>query len=75
MSREEEALKCQVCGREASEDLCRYHSATKEKIEAAYPLWVKAYGRIEWKEFLGSVKRNVQTGRWAKETAEYLQGV
>jgi hypothetical protein len=75
MSWEEEALKCPVCGREASKDMCPHHSAAKEKIEAAYPLWVKAYGRIEWEEFLDSVKRNVQTGRWAKETAEYLQGV
>ncbi len=67
-------MKCPVCEREAPADLCQYHLAAKEKVEVTYPLWVKAYGRMEWREYLDNVKRNVQTGQWAKEIAEFLQG-
>jgi len=34
---------------------------------------VKAYGNMEWKDFLDNVKRNPQTGQWAKEIAEVLK--
>jgi hypothetical protein len=68
-------VKCLVCERVAVSDLCLYHKAAKENIEAAYPRWVKAYGAIEWKEYLDNVKRNVQTGQWAKEIAEFLVNV
>jgi hypothetical protein len=66
-------MKCHICGREAVSDLCRYHAEAKEKVRAAYPLWVKAYGSIEWNDFLDNVKRNPQTGQWAKEIAELLR--
>lgn len=67
-------MKCQICGRDAAADLCAYHQAAKEKVRAAYALWVNAYGRIEWKDYLDNVKRNPQTGQWAKEIAESLGG-
>jgi hypothetical protein len=67
-------MKCRLCGREAVAELCAYHEAARERVKAAYPRWVRAYGRIEWKEYLDNVKRNVQTGQWAKEIAEFLQG-
>jgi sarcosine oxidase delta subunit len=70
----EGAMKCPVCEREASEEFCVYHSAANERVRAAYPLWVRAYGEIEWKGYLDSVKRNPQTGQWAKEIAEFLRG-
>ncbi len=70
----EALMKCAVCGREGPADLCAHHAAAKRRIEAAYPLWVKAYGSYDWKEYLDNVKRNVQTGQWAKEIAEFLQG-
>jgi len=54
-------------------DLCRYHAEAKENVRAAYSLWVKAYGRIEWRDYLDNVKRNPQTGQWAKEIAEFLR--
>jgi hypothetical protein len=41
-------------------------------VQANYKLWVKAYGRMDWKDYLDNVKRNVQTGQWAKEIAELL---
>ena len=74
VSREEETMKCPLCGRASDQNLCNYHSAAKERLEAAYPLWVRAYGSIEWNAYLDSVKRNPQTGRWAKEIAEFLGG-
>jgi hypothetical protein len=67
-------MKCPICGREAVPDLCRYHTEAKERVREAYPFWVKAYGNIEWKDFLDNVKRNPQTGQWAKEIAEFLRG-
>ena len=73
VSGEETALICPVCGREAAVDLCSYHQAAKENVLAAYLIWVKAYGGAEWKGYLSGIKRNVQTGQWAKEMAEYLE--
>jgi hypothetical protein len=74
MSGEEEVMKCPLCGRESVSGLCLYHEAAKEKVKAAYPLWVNAYGGMEWKDYLDNVKRNVQTGQWAGEIAELLKG-
>jgi len=70
----EEEMKCTICRREAVADLCAYHTEAREKVKGAYPAWVKAYGRIEWEDYLDKVKRNVQTGQWAKEIAELLKG-
>ncbi len=67
-------MKCPLCGRETISEFCRYHEEAKEKVQQAYPLWVKAYGRIEWRDYLDNVKRNPQTGQWAKEIAEALKG-
>ena len=66
-------MKCPLCRREALVDLCRYHAEAKENVRTAYALWVKAYGRIEWRDYLDNVKRNPQTGQWAKEIAEFLR--
>jgi len=66
-------VKCRLCEKEAVTDLCGHHQSAKENLERAYPRWVKAYGGIEWKDYLDNVKRNVQTGRWAKEVAELLE--
>jgi hypothetical protein len=67
-------MKCPLCGREAVSGLCAYHESAKERVEAAYPIWVKAYGGIGWRDYLDNVKRNPQTGQWAKEIAGFLQG-
>jgi hypothetical protein len=67
-------VKCRLCGRDAVRELCSYHEAAKERVQEAYPLWVRAYGGIDWKDYLDSVKRNPQTGQWVKEIAEFLRG-
>ena len=67
-------MKCVICGRETVRQLCTYHEDAKERVEAAYSRWVNAYARFEWKDYLDTVKRNPQTGQWAKEIAEFLRG-
>lgn len=67
-------MKCRACSREAVADLCLYHSEAKDKLQAAYPRWVEAYGTLGWKDYLDSVKHNLQTGQWVKEIAELLAG-
>ncbi len=67
-------MKCDVCGREGVSDLCAGHGAARENLKAAYPLWVRAYGGMEWKDYLDNVIHNVQTGRWVKEVAVLLRG-
>ena len=67
-------MKCKLCRRDAVSEFCAYHQAAKERVREAYPLWVRAYGAVEWKAYLDNVKRNVQTGQWAKEIAEFLEG-
>ena len=71
---EEEGMKCKLCDRETSSGLCRYHEEAKRKVEAGYHLWAKAYGAMEWKDYLDKVKHNGQTGQWAKEIVEMLEG-
>ena len=71
---EEGRMKCVLCSREAAGELCRRHSRAKERVEAAYPLWVKAYGGMDWKAYLDRVITNAETGQWAKEVAGLLEG-
>ena len=65
-------MKCKACHRDAEVDFCLYHAAAKTKLEATYPRWVRAFGGMEWKEYLDNVKRDPQTGQWAKEVARLL---
>ncbi len=66
-------MKCLLCERETASELCQYHQAAKERVQSAYRLWVEAYGRLEWKDFLHRVIHSDQTGQWAKEIAELLE--
>jgi len=68
-------MKCKLCERVAISDLYKYHSETRQKVEESYRLWVKAHGKIEWMEFLDKVKRNKQTGQWAKGIVIMLEGL
>lgn len=66
-------MKCLACNREAVDDVCRFHSAARERVRAAYPLWKRAYGKIDWEDYLDNIKRNPQTGQWAKEVADLMR--
>ena len=67
-------MKCLVCDREAVTDLCEYHREAKARVEAAISQWRDAYGDIEWKDCLGRIARNDQTGQWAAEVARLMLG-
>jgi hypothetical protein len=68
-------MKCVLCNRRAVSDLCTYHERAKRKVEAGYRVWAEAYGEMKWKDYLDKVKRNEQTGQWAKEIAKMLEGL
>ena len=68
----EGGMKCALCEREAAADLCRYHAQAKASIEAAFSHWKRAYGTLEWTDYLDRIKRNPRTGQWAKEAAGFL---
>ena len=69
-------MKCKLCPSEsaAASGLCRYHEAARENVEAAYASWQDAYGELGRKSYLDRIKRNHETGQWAKEVAESLEG-
>jgi hypothetical protein len=67
-------MKCEICGREASGDLCVYHERAREHLESAYASWARAYGGITRRAYLDRVITNAQTGQWAKEVAQLLAG-
>ena len=66
-------MKCRLCSRDATSDLCPYHEEARERVKSTYHQWVNAYGSIEWRDYLKRVVENVQTGDWAREAAEMLQ--
>jgi len=68
-------MKCRICGLEGESDLCPRHLRAKAAVEAAYPRWVRAYGGMDRKVYLDNVKRNPQTGQWAREIAGFLEGI
>ena len=67
-------MKCLLCGRAATVELCRYHQEAREAVEAAYPRWREAYGELGRKAYLDRVITNGQSGQWAKEVARLLVG-
>jgi hypothetical protein len=67
-------MKCRLCSREATDELCRYHERAKERVQSAYRGWARAYGGMDWKVYLDRVITNGETGQWAKEVAELLAG-
>ena len=66
-------MKCPLCWREGAPDLCQYHLGAKERVEEGFQAWRRAYGGIDWKDYLDNIKRREQTGQWAKEIVELLE--
>lgn len=65
---------CLLCKRRTASGstLCGNHQLAKSNLDAAYPAWKEAYGGMSWKQYLSEVKRNPQTGDWARDVAELL---
>jgi len=65
-------VKCELCERTAVGGLCEYHEEAKRRVEANFSRWKNAYGSLGWSEYLDKIKRNPETGQWAKEAASFL---
>jgi hypothetical protein len=65
--------KCTACHRIAlsGSKYCLHHKQAFDSIMINhYKVWVKAYGRISWEEFLTKLSSMQETGRWIKEVIE-----
>jgi hypothetical protein len=65
--------KCTACHRKAlsgGSKYCLHHKQAFDSMINHYKAWVKAYGRISWKEFLTKLSSMQETGRWIKEVIE-----
>jgi len=61
--------KCTVCHRKAlsGDKYCVHHKQAFDNIINHYKVWVNAYGRISWEEFLIKLSGMQETGSWVKE--------
>ncbi|NHJ12279.1 MAG: hypothetical protein EAX95_01315 [Candidatus Thorarchaeota archaeon] len=66
---------CEVCGRPVMETdrFCAYHQEAFEALSKTYEEWDRAYGGMEWYEYLSQVVEAEGTGRWVIEVAEILK--
>ena len=65
--------RCVVCGRRAvsgNVKLCRYHLAAVERLRETYREWQKRERGINWREYLTTVRKRRETGKWVKEVIE-----
>ncbi len=61
--------KCIICSRKAllAEKYCAYHKQAFDNMINHYKVWVNAYGRTSWEEFLIKLSGMQETGSWIKE--------
>ncbi len=61
--------KCVACHRKALLDdkYCVHHKQAFDNMVNHYKVWVNAYGRISWEEFLNKLLGMQETGSWVKE--------
>ncbi|MHA1239074.1 MAG: hypothetical protein ACTSSJ_07580 [Candidatus Odinarchaeia archaeon] len=66
-------MPCPVCGEdsEIEDGFCEKHHKAHENIKTMFSEWKKALN-ISWEEYLGKIIENDNTGKWAKEVADYL---
>jgi hypothetical protein len=63
--------KCVVCGFFSEERLCFRHRLAAKSLLEAYSYWRDALG-ASFRDYLQQILRRSETGRWAKELAEYI---
>jgi hypothetical protein len=72
LERRKEALKCNICSREASETgYCMLHHRAYKNILEKFKIWQKA-SDLTWTQYLVEIQKNSLTGEWAKEVAKHL---
>ncbi|TFG07586.1 hypothetical protein EU522_00590 [Candidatus Thorarchaeota archaeon] len=66
---------CIICGRPAQERnrFCKYHQSAFEALTKTYEEWNKAFGGIEWYEYLKEVLEAEGTGLWVNEVVEIIR--
>jgi len=64
-------MRCEICGREASSQLCDSHKKAYENLVEKYKVWKEA-ADITWTEYLNEILRNPNSGLWVKEVAKQL---
>lgn len=66
---------CQICNRLVRETdrFCTYHQEAFEALSKIYYEWDKAYGGLDWIEYLRQVIEVEGTGKWVIEVAEVLK--
>ncbi len=67
----QQAQKCVVCGFFSEGRLCFRHRLAAKSLLEAYSFWRDALG-VSFRDYLQQILRRSETGRWAKELAEYV---
>ena len=68
---------CMICGMESVENeenimLCRNHYEALLNLKEAYGTWVKAFGTLDFHEYLRKVSRLSISGKWVREVANSI---
>jgi len=64
-------MSCPVCGAPSENVLCSAHWRAYRKLLAAYKVWHQAL-EISWRDYLGRVEGNTNSGRWVREICTFL---
>jgi hypothetical protein len=64
--------RCQICDRVGASDkgYCHYHDLAYKSLFYNFIKWKKAYGNIEWNNYLEKVLKLRGTGDWVKDVIE-----
>ena len=64
-------MRCAICSKESSDELCDWHSMTYQRLKETFKLW-ECTMEITWERFLEEVKHIPNSGSWAREVAAYI---
>ncbi|NHI83370.1 MAG: hypothetical protein EAX81_03610 [Candidatus Thorarchaeota archaeon] len=66
---------CIICGRPIQEEhrFCRYHQNAYEELRKMFDRWEKAYGSMQWHDYLEGVLKAEGTGIWVAEVIEAIK--
>jgi len=60
-----------LCGRVSDKEYCSLHRRALENMVQSYEYWRKATS-IGWREYLGKIKENPNSGIWVVEVCTHL---
>jgi hypothetical protein len=67
--------ECKICLTTIDEgEFCSSHQIAEKNLQKRFKAWQKAYGDLEWKEYLEKLTTDdeIPIGDWVEEVAEYL---